>query len=60
MKTSEKYLKNNQMGKIPLNDQNLSDETQQANKRYYNDEKLVKAYIEGLIDGAKWYYIKTK
>ena len=44
-------------GLLELNEQNLNDEIEQAYKRYLN-KKLAEAYIEGLKEGAKFYYIK--
>ena len=43
-------------GLLKLDDKNLSDEIEQALKRY-QDKKIADAYIEGLKDGARWYYV---
>ena len=45
-------------GSLLLDEQSLSDEIEQAHKRYGSDNtEQIDAYIEGLKDGAKYYNV---
>ena len=44
--------------KLILDEQAIVDEEEQAYKRFGNEEhEKVRAYIEGLKDGAMWYHL---
>jgi len=44
--------------KLILDEQSIVDEEEQAYKRFGNEEhEKVRAYIEGLKDGAMWYHL---
>ena len=48
-------------GSLLLDEQNLSDELEQAHKRYGSDNpEQIDAYIEGLKDGAKYYNVSEQ